>query len=62
MPKSKNNLAEWVGDLSEANIAQISIGELLSEAARKYPDSEALVYAHQPDINCLLYTSPSPRD
>ncbi len=56
MPKSKNNLAEWVGDLSEANIAQISIGELLSEAARKYPDSEALVYAHQPDIKEQRWT------
>ena len=56
MPKSKNNLAEWVGDLSEANIAQISIGELLSEAAQKYPDSEALVYAHQPDIKEQRWT------
>lgn len=56
MPKSKNNLAEWVGDLSEANIAQISIGELLSEAALKYPDSEALVYAHQPDIKEQRWT------
>jgi fatty-acyl-CoA synthase len=56
MPKSKNNLAEWVGDLSEANIAQISIGELLSESAQKYPDSEALVYAHQPDIKEQRWT------
>jgi fatty-acyl-CoA synthase len=56
MPKSKNNLAEWVGDLSEANIAQISIGELLSESANKYPDSEALVYAHQPDIKEQRWT------
>jgi len=56
MPKSKNNLAEWVGDFSEANIAQISIGELLSEAAHKYPDSEALVYAHQPDIKEQRWT------
>ena len=56
MPKSKNNLAEWVGDLSEANIAQISIGELLSEAAQQCPDSEALVYAHQPDIKEQRWT------
>ena len=56
MPKSKNNLAEWGGDLSEANLAQISIGELLSEAAQKYPDSEALVYAHQPDIKEQRWT------
>ena len=56
MPKSKSNSAEWIGDLSEANIAQISIGELLSEAAQKYPDSEALVYAHQPDIKEQRWT------
>ena len=56
MPKINNNLAEWVGDISEANLAKISIGELLSEAAQRYPNSEALVYAHQPDIKEQRWT------
>ena len=56
MPKTNNNLAEWVGDISEANLAQISIGELLAEAAKQYPSSEALVYAHQPDIEEQRWT------
>ena len=56
MPKTNNNLAEWVGDISEANLAQISIGELLAEAAKQYPSSEALIYAHQPDIEEQRWT------
>jgi fatty-acyl-CoA synthase len=56
VPKINSNLAEWVGDISEANVAKISIGELLSEAAQRYPNSEALVYAHQPDIKEQRWT------
>ena len=77
MAKPNKNLSEWIDSLDSSESMPITLGELIENTAKQFPDNEALVYSNQPDVddirwtykvldemstNCLLYTSPSPRD
>ena len=56
MPKPNLNLSEWVDELDDSKIMSISLGELIESTAAKFPETEALVYSNQPDVEDIRWT------
>ena len=56
MSKPNLNLSEWVDDLPESELMSISLGELIESTAAKFPETEALVYSNQPDVDDIRWT------
>ena len=56
MSKPNLNLSEWVDDLPESELMSISLGELIESTATKFPETEALVYSNQPDVDDIRWT------
>jgi len=56
MNKPNKDLAEWHDEIQDNDLLSISLGELIDSSADKYPDNEALVYAHQPDVVDIRWT------
>ena len=56
MSKPNLNLSEWVDDLPESELMSISLGDLIESAATKFPETEALVYSNQPDVDDIRWT------
>ena len=46
---------------NSANYVPLSVASFLDRTADIYPEREAVIYEDR-SYNCLLYTSPSPRD
>ena len=56
MSKPNLNLSEWVDELPESELMSISLGELIESTATKFPETEALVYSNQPDVDDIRWT------
>ena len=56
MPKPNQGLSEWIDIIDDADFISMGIGELLEIAAQKFPNTEALIYSHQPDIKNIRWT------
>ena len=56
MSKPNLNLSEWVDNLPESELMSISLGELIESTATKFPETEALVYSNQPDVEDIRWT------
>ena len=56
MPKPNQGLSEWIDIIDDADFISMGIGELLEIAALKFPNTEALIYSHQPDIKNIRWT------
>ena len=56
MSKPDKNLSEWVDNIDESKLMSLSLGELIESTAKKFPDTEALVYSNQPDVQDIRWT------
>ena len=56
MTKINKDYSEWLDVINDADIASITLGELIDSTAKKYPDNEALVYSNQPDVQDIRWT------
>ena len=56
MTKINKDYSEWLDVINDADIASITLGELIDSTAKKYPDNEALVYSNQPDVSDIRWT------
>ena len=56
MAKPNKNLSEWIDQLDDSELMSISLGELIKSTAKKFPDTEALVYSNQPDVDEIRWT------
>ena len=56
MPKPNQELSEWIDIIDDADFISMGVGELLEIAAQKFPNTEALIYSHQPDIKNIRWT------
>ena len=56
MSKPNLNLSEWVDQLDDSELMSISLGELIESTAAKFPETEALVYSNQPDVDDVRWT------
>ncbi len=56
MAKPNKNLSEWIDQLDDSELISISLGELIKSTAKKFPDTEALVYSNQPDVDEIRWT------
>ena len=56
MTKPNKEFSEWVDAIKDLDISSISLGELIDSTAKKFPDSEALVYTNQPDVKDIRWT------
>ena len=56
MTKINKDYSEWLDVINDADIASITLGELIDSTAKKYPDNEALVYSNQPDVKDIRWT------
>ena len=54
MSKPDKNLSEWVDLIDESDLVSMSLGELIDSTAKDFPETEALVYSNQPDVNLSL--------
>ena len=55
MTVSKVKISEWIAEeLVEPSV--LTIGDMLIESAKKWPDKEALVYSFQPEIGDIRMT------
>ena len=55
MTVSKVKISEWIAD-DPVEPSVLTIGDMLIESARKWPDKEALVYSFQPEIGDIRMT------
>ena len=56
MSKPDKNLSEWVDLIDESDLVSMSLGELIDSTAKDFPETEALVYSNQPDVNDIRWT------
>ena len=56
MSKPNKHLSEWIDKLDESDLMSITLGELIKLAAKKHPDTEALVYSNQPEVEDTRWT------
>tara|TARA_B110001454_G_C12708752_1_gene429757 strand:- start:119 stop:1732 length:1614 start_codon:yes stop_codon:yes gene_type:complete len=56
MTKPNKEFSEWLDTIKDSDISSISLGDLIDSTAKKFPDSEALVYTNQPDVKDIRWT------
>ena len=56
MAKPNKNLSVWIDQLDDSELMSISLGDLIESTAKKFPDTEALVYSNQPDVDDIRWT------
>ena len=56
MAKPNKNLSEWIDVLDNSESMSITLGELIETTAKKFPETEALVYSNQPGIEDIRWT------
>lgn len=56
MAKPNKDLSEWIDVLDVSELMSITLGELIETSAKKFPDTEALVYSNQPEVEDIRWT------
>ncbi len=56
MSKPNKEISEWVADPEESDLMLRTVGDLLVESAINWPEKEAIVYGHQPEVGDIRWT------
>ena len=56
MSKPNKEISEWVADPEESDLMLSTVGDLLDESAINWPEKEAIIYGHQPEVGDIRWT------